>query len=431
MEGNRHKLSFNDAVRVGARVPLLGSLLILAALALATTTQWVFVDAALRGAPVATAQDALVGRRGPVEVVIDVVVPKTPLTQKNALTVVSTSQQLVGISGSLTVDELQPGRGAWGMLRPIRGSERSTLRMENEAAGSANLAPPMVLDTNVPTREQLLAVVAAALMVALGAIAVAIRAIGIVQQPLRSSVGRALARFGDPVALRASFDAALADDYPIVGRLHAPTDFLAFRSRAGFSVLPRADVMWVRQRRGPDPAFLSVIAFPFVLLRGLSSRAVYVHDRSGFRLRVPMSSRNERAVVTRELEALCPHSIFVDDKATRKYWRSHRRHFIDAVDQRRSTIEHFGVNDFVAPPTPTIRLDAAVGVGTNSESSAAAAATVSSSVISDVPPAPPAPPDVEQSEQETQPLVLTIDVAPAMRVSPASAGEPESVGLLA
>ena len=39
-------------------------------------------------------------------------------------------------------------------------------------------------------------------------------------------------------------------------------------------------------------------------------------------------------------------SIFVDDKATRKYWRSHRRHFIDAVDQRRVNVEHFRMGSY-------------------------------------------------------------------------------------
>lgn len=352
MERRSHQLSFNDAVRLGTRVPMLVSLFVLGALGLVVTTQWPYVDAALRGAPVASAQDVLIGRRGPVRVVVDVVVPKTPLTPANALEMVSTSQLLVGISGNVAPDQLRSGAPVWGVLRPMNAAEQAALQMETLANGpsganaNASATPVRVLDTEVPKRHHLLGLVALAVVAAFGAITVLVRAVGVVQQPLRSAVGRRLARFGDPSVVRDSFDAALAEEHPVVGRMHAPNGFVAFRSRAGFSVVPRADVMWVRQRKGPDPVFLSVVAFPLVLLRGLSSRSMYVHERSGYRLRVPMSSRKERAVVRRELEALCPHSIFVDDKATRKYWRSHRRHFIDAVDQRRVNVEHFRMGSY-------------------------------------------------------------------------------------
>ncbi len=343
MPRKRKPLSFNDAVRLGARVPILFALLALALLALVTTSFWPYVDAALRDAPVATAKDLSGGHVGPVRVRVDVVVPKTPLTKTNAVIVVSSDQQVVGIAGTKRSlpTEMRAGAAIWGMLRPINEAEKETLRMESSVGGPSADAgmPRQVLNTAVATRAELLGVLGLATFGAVVACFVIIRSIGIVQDPLRSASGRALALFGDAAAVRQSFDAAMADEHPVVGSLHGPKGFIAFRRRSGFLVFPRPDVMWVRQRPGVEPAFLSVISLPVLAFRTLAARSLYIYERSGFRLRVPVSSRYERAAITRELETLCPHAIFVDDEATKKFWRVHRNHFVEAVDQRRIALE--------------------------------------------------------------------------------------------
>ena len=345
MPAKRKPLSFNDAVRLGARVPLLFAFLALALLALATTSFWPYVDAALRDAPVAAAEELSSGHKGPVRVRVDVVVPKTPLTKTNAVIVVSSDQQIVGIAptkGALS-GNVRSGSAIWGLLRPINEAEKETLRMENSAGGASADAgiPRHILSTAVPSRAELLGVLGLGSFSALVACFVIIRSIGIVQDPLRSASGRALALFGDAAAVREAFDAAMADEHPVVGCLHGPKGFIAFRRHSGYLVLPRPDVMWVRQRPGVEPAFFSVMALPVLAFRTLAARSLYLYERSGFRLRVSVSSRYERAAVTRELETLCPHTIFVDDAATKKYWRLHRSHFVEAVDQRRIALEEY------------------------------------------------------------------------------------------
>ena len=345
MRAKRKPLSFDDAVRVGARVPLLFAFLSLAFLALATTSFWPYVDAALRDAPVANAEELSGGHKGPVRVRVDAVVPKTPLTKTNAVIVVSSDQQIVGIAGTKDSfsGNVQSGSAVWGVLRPINVAEKETLRMENSAGGaSADAGMPLhVLNTAVPSRAELLGLLGLGTFGALVACFVIIRSIGIVRDPLRSASGRALALFGDAAAVRDAFDAVIADEHPVVGSLHGPKGFIAFRRRSGYLVLPRPDVMWVRQRPGVEPAFFSVMALPVLAFRTLAARSVYLYERSGFRLRVSVSSRYERAAVTRELETLCPHTIFVDDAATKKYWRFHRSHFVEAVDQRRIALEEY------------------------------------------------------------------------------------------
>ena len=49
------------------------------------------------------------------------------------------------------------------------------------------------------------------------------------------------------------------------------------------------------------------------------------------------------------MQTICAHAIFVDDQATRKYWRNHREHFVSAVDERRAVIESFRATPFEAP----------------------------------------------------------------------------------
>jgi hypothetical protein len=344
MGPKKTQLSFDGAVRLGARVPLLGSVLILAALGFGAQRQWPWVDAALRNAPVATTTDLTGGRPGPVRLVVDVVVPKTPASPPDALTVVASSQALVALP-----TPLQPtaGKAIWGRLRPLTAVER--LRLPAGADATANGAPALLLDVSGPTRTQLQLLVAAAALAALAASYLLVRSVGYAQRPLHSPAGRLLRRYGDPAKVRSSFDEAIAREHAVAGRLHAPDGFIAFRNRRGFAVIPRADVMWVREKVQPDPKFLSVLAFPFVILHGLTSRGMYVYERSGARLRIPLGSTKERRAVMRELESLCAHSIFVDDPATRKYWRKHRQHFIAAVDERRAVIESYRATSFEAP----------------------------------------------------------------------------------
>ncbi len=344
MGPKKTQLSFDGAVRLGARVPMLGSVLILAALGVGAQRQWPSIDAALRNAPVATGADLTTSRPGPVRLVVDVVVPKTPASPPDSLTVVASSQALVALPTPLVPTA---GEAIWGRLRPLTEVER--LRLPVGADAAANGAPALVLDVSGPTRLQLQLAVGAAAAAALMASYLLVRSVGYAQRPLHSPAGRLLRRYGDPARVRESFDEAIARDHAVAGRLHAPDGFIAFRNRRGFVVIPRADVMWVRESVQPDPRFLSVLAFPFVLLHGLTSRGMYVYERSGARLRIPLGSGKERRAVKRELESLCAHSIFVDDSATRKYWRKYRSHFVAAVDERRAVIESYRATSFEAP----------------------------------------------------------------------------------
>jgi hypothetical protein len=344
MGPKKTQLSFDGAVRLGARVPLIGSVLILAALGFGAQRQWPWVDAALRDAPVATSADLTAGHRGPVRVVVDVVVPTTPAAPPDALNVVSSSQALVALPAQQVPSA---GDAFWGQLRPMTPVER--LRLPAGADASSNGVPALMLDTHGPSRTQLQLGVGVAALMALMATYLLVRSVGYAQRPLHSPAGRLLRRYGDPARVRASFDEAISRDHAVAGRLHAPEGFIAFRNRRGFAVIPRADVMWVRESVQPDPRFLSVLSFPFVLLHGLTSRGMYVYERSGARLRIPLASGKERRAVMRELESLCAHSIFVDDPATRKYWRKHRQHFVAAVDERRAVIESYRATSFEAP----------------------------------------------------------------------------------
>lgn len=326
---------------------MLASLLVLTIIGVAGQTQWRFVDAALRGAPVAT-PDALVnGHRGPVRVLPELVVPTTPQSPPDALVVVSASQQLVALDRSTA----QPGTAVWGQLRPLTLVEQARLPMRTSDGSrpTADRLPKFLLDTGGPSRLQLQIAVGVAAVIAMLAAVAMIRAVGHAQRPLHSPAGRALARFGDPAMVRDAFDDAMRNDHLVSGRLHAPDGFLGFRTRRGFAVLPRTDVMWVRQGVRPEPAFFSFLAFPVLVVQAFASKALYVHDRHGKRTRVPMSSRHERHTVVRELEAAVPHAIFVDDVPTRRYWRQQRRHFVAAVDERRALIESYRSNGFVGP----------------------------------------------------------------------------------
>lgn len=347
MGAKTSQLTFDGAVRLAARVPMLASLLVLSILGVVGQTQWPFVDAALRGAPVASSDDLLNGHRGPVRIVPDVIVPLTPQSPPDALVVVSASDQLVAIDRSVGVSS---GAALWGRLRPLTLLERARLPMGSaDAGGVSNARPRFILDTGAPSRLHLQVLVAAGALLAAGAALMMIRAVGHAQRPLHSPAGRALARFGDPGVVRQSFDDAMRAEHTASGRLHVTDGFVAFRTRRGFSVFPRNDVIWVRQGVLPEPAFFSVATFPVMLVQAVASNALYVYDRLGKRTRVPLSSRRERHTIVRELESAVPHAIFVDDAPTRRYWHHHRRHFIGAVDERRSLIESYRSNGFAGP----------------------------------------------------------------------------------
>ncbi len=326
---------------------MLASLVVLAVIGVAGQTQWPYVDAALRGAPVASATTLVNGHRGPVRVVPDLVVPKTPQSPPDAIVVVSASQQLV----ALDRPTVQLGSALWGQLRPMTLVEEARLPMRTSDGPrpTADRLPTFILDTSGPSRLQLQLAVAGAAVTALFAAIAMIRAVGHAQRPLHSPAGRALARFGDPAAVRNAFDDAMRADHLVSGRLHAPEGFLGFRTKRGFAVLPRNDVMWIRQGVRPEATLLSVVSFPVLFVQAIASNSLFVHDRFGKRTRVPMSSRHERHTVVRELEAAVPHAIFVDDSPTRTYWRQQRRHFVAAVDERRALIESYRSNSFVGP----------------------------------------------------------------------------------
>ena len=281
MPRKRRPLSFDNAVRLGARVPLLFSLLVLVLLAVATTSLWPSVEDGWRGSPGATAEASK--------------------------------------------------------------AQRELLRVGHAAIGLSLDAgiPHLVLVTSLSTRRQVLGLLGLAAFAALAAGWVIVRSIRTIRNPLSSSVGRALSRWGDPPTVRAAFDDAMAEEHPIVGALHGIRGFIAFRGRSGFRVVPRADVIWVHQKPGPNPVFLSVAVAPWLLFGSVLSRSLYIHERSGRRLRVLLSSRYERDAVMTELQSLCPHTIYEDNDATRKFWRDHRSQFVDTVDKRRTELEVF------------------------------------------------------------------------------------------
>jgi hypothetical protein len=326
---------------------MLSSLLILSLIGVAGQAWWPYVESVVRGAPVATALHLADGHRGPVRVVADGIVERTPQSPPDALVVVSSSQRLVAIDRAVG----QPGEAMWGRLRPLTLLEQVRLPVQPSAGlgATGDDAPRFILDTGSPTRTQLEILVTTAAVAALGAAVTMIRALRHARHPMRGPAGRSLARFGDAEAIRAAFDAAMRTDHPVSGRLHLPDGFVAFRTRNGFSLLPSNDVMWVRERTSPEPTLVGALCFPVALIRSLLSNALFVHDRYGTQTRIPMSSRKERRTVIRELQAAVPHVVFVDDKATRRYWRGHRAQFVAAVDERRALHESFRSNGFVGP----------------------------------------------------------------------------------
>ncbi len=340
------QLTFEGAVRLAARVPMLASLLLLSVVGVVGQAEWLYVQSAVRGAPVVSAQDLVNGRRGPVRVVVEGVMAPTTQSPPDALVVVSASQQLVAVDRSV----VELGDAVWGKLRPLTFLEQVRLPRPSVGTGSTGeRAPRFILDTGSPTRTQLQIVVSVVVAAALGAAATMLRAIGHARRPLSSGAGRALARFGDPAKLRDAFDGAMRADHPVSGRLHLPDGFVGFRTRRGFLVLPRNDVMWVREAVHPEPTFLSALSFPLLLMQSHLSNALFIHDRYGTRTRIPMSSKKERHTIVRELRAAVPHVIFVDDAGTRKFWRRHRAQFVAAVDERRAFHESFRSNGFVGP----------------------------------------------------------------------------------
>ncbi len=326
---------------------MLSSLLILSVLGVAGQAWWPYAESVVRGAPVVTPADLVNGHRGPVRVVVDGIVERTPQSPPDALVVVSSSQRLVALDGAVA----QPGEVFWGRLRPLTLLEEVRLPVQPSAGlgATGDDAPRFILDTGSPTRTQLQITVTAAAAAALAAGVTMIRALRHARHPMRGPAGRALARFGNPEAVRATFDTAMRTDHTVSGRLHLPDGFVAFRTRNGFSLLPSKDVMWVREQTSPEHTILGVLCFPIALTRSLLSNALFVHDRYGTQTRIPMSSRKERRTVIRELQSAVPHAVFVEDAPTRRFWRLHRTQFVAAVDERRALHESFRSNGFVGP----------------------------------------------------------------------------------
>ena len=341
------RLSFEGAVRLGARVPMLASLLTLAVIGLAGQASWPYVESVVRGAPVATAAHLTDGHRGPVRVVVESSVARTQQSPPDALVVVSSSERLVAVDRGA----VRPGEAVWGQLRPLTLLEQVRLPVQPPSGfGSAgDDVPRFILDTGSPTRTQLQIAVGVMMAAALAAAVTMFRAIRHARHPILGPAGRALARFGDAEAIRDAFDAAIRVDHAVSGRLHLPEGFIGFRTQSGFSVLPRHDVMWVREGLHPEPTFLRALCFPVLAIRSLLTNALFVHDRFGTTTRIPMSSRKERRTVVRELQSAVPHAVFVDDRSTRRFWRRHRAQFVVAVDERRAFHESFRSNGFVGP----------------------------------------------------------------------------------
>ncbi len=347
MGATSSQLSFSGAVRLGARVPMLSSLLTISVIGVAAQAWWPYVEGVVRGAPVATAEHLADGHRGPVRVVVGDIVARTPQSPPDALVVVSSSQRLVALDRAVA----QSGEAVWGRLRPLTLLEQVRLPVQPAAGlgATGDDAPRFILDTGSPTRTELQIAVTAAAAAAIGAAVTMLRALRHARHPMRGPAGRSLARFGDAEAIRAAFDTAMRRDHTVSGRLHLPDGFIAFRTRNGFSLMPSNDVMWVRERISPEPTFMSALGFPVALIQSLASSALFVHDRHGTRSRIPLSSRKERRTVIRELQSAVPHAVFVDDAPTRRFWRLHRGQFVAAVDERRALHESFRSNGFVGP----------------------------------------------------------------------------------
>lgn len=347
MGANSSQLSFEGAVRLGARVPMLASLLTLSVIGVAGQAGWPYVESVVRGAPAATTAHLANGHRGPVRVVVEGIVARTPQSPPDALVVVSSSQRFVAVDRAV----VRSGEAVWGRLRPMTLLEQVRLPVQPPSGfGSAgDNAPRFILVTASPTRTQLQVTVSVVAAAAIGAAVTMLRALRHARRPMLSPAGRALARFGDPETVRDAFDAAMRADHTVSGRLHLPEGFVGFRTRHGFSVLPRNDVMWVCEVLHPEPTLRSALSFPVLLIQSLTSNALFVHDRFGTRTRIPMSSRKERHTVVRELQSAVPHAIFADDASTRTFWRRHRAQFAAAVDERRAFHESFRSNGFVGP----------------------------------------------------------------------------------
>ena len=347
MGAKSSQLSFAAAVRLGARVPMLASLLTLAVIGVAGQAGWPYVESIVRGTPVATAAHLSSGHRGPVSVVVDGLVSRTTQSPPDALVVVSSAQHLVALDRVV----VRPGEAVWGRLRPLTLLEQVRLPVQPSSGfgSTGDDTPRFILDTDSPTRTQLQATVGVVAAAALGAAVTMLRALRHACSPMLGPAGRSLARFGAPNVVRDAFDAAMRGDHAVSGRLHLPEGFVGFRTRNGFSVLPRDDVMWVREGLHPEPTFLSALCFPILLIQSLTSNALFVHDRGGSRTRIAMSSRKERHTVVRELQSAVPHAIFAEDAATRSFWRRHRARFVAAVDERRAFHESFRSNGFVGP----------------------------------------------------------------------------------
>lgn len=326
---------------------MLASLLTLAVIGVAGQAGWPYVESVVRATPVATAAHLTNGHRGPVRVVVDSIVARTPQSPPDSLIVVSSSQRFVAVDRSA----VRPGEAVWGRLRPMTLLEQVRLPVQSPPGfGSAgDSAPRFILDTGSPTLTQLQIAVSVVAAAALGAAVTMLRAIRHARHPMLSPAGRSLSRFGEPKAVRDAFDAAARIEHAASGRLHLPEGFVGFRTRHGFSVLPRTDVMWVREGLHPEPTLLSALCFPVLLIQSLMSNSLFVHDRFGTKTRIPLSSRKERHTVIRELQSAVPHAIFADDPSTRNLWRRHRAQFVTAVDERRAFHESFRSNGFVGP----------------------------------------------------------------------------------
>lgn len=341
------QLTFEGSVRLASRVPMLASFFILVVIGVAGQAAWPDVESVVRGTPVATAAHLTEGHRGPVRVVVDGNVARTTQSPPDALLVVSSSQRFVAVDRAV----VQQGKTVWGRLRRLTLIERVRLPVQPPSGfGSAGgNAPRFILDTGSPTRSQLQLAVSVVAAAGFVAAVTMLRAIGHARRPLLGPAGRSLGRFGDPAAVRDAFDAAMRVDHPVSGRLHLPEGFVGFRSRRGFLILPRNDVMWVREGVHPEPTFLSALSFPVLLIQSLTSNALFIHDRFGAVTRIPMSSRKERRTVVREMKFAVPQAIFADDAPTRSLWRRQRVQFIATVDERRAFHESFRSNGFVGP----------------------------------------------------------------------------------
>ena len=200
MGATSSQLSFAGAVRLGARVPMLSSLLTLSVIGVAAQAWWPYVEGVVRGAPVATAEHLADGHRGPVRVVVGDTVARTPQSPPDALVVVSSSQRLVALDRAVA----QSGEAVWGRLRPLTLLEQVRLPVQPSSGfgSTGDDTPRFILDTDSPTRTQLQATVGVVAAAALGAAVTMLRALRLARHPMLGPAGRSLARFGAPNTTR-------------------------------------------------------------------------------------------------------------------------------------------------------------------------------------------------------------------------------------